>query len=342
VSRMGLSILRHAGVEDLAVDSFEAYEDKVLEIALRRQARPDRQFASRSGSMFNQAMERILRSVDGSTQPPASDGPVDAPGARPEQRRSTVRPSISLQLHPLDPPGTQDGAGSALDADCTGAMSHLDQMRHYLLNRPVVDDGLLGFYTDEGLKRLGLSHRDLENAVLRNGPGLDLLGFSPWWDLGAFSLNPFQLARARHPGVLDAAQRFATEIGLGVDLRTWSAPTDTCLHGVHFAARRKVWMRWLEFAHRLMHHEDAEIAAHREVIYRLLGNFLMLDERLRVRVIDAFLLKPWDPTADEQRRLALTCNALKGAFNRTGQRSYLDEYARLVARAGCSDPDQTA
>ena len=157
---------------------------------------------------------------------------------------------------------------------------------------------------------------------------------SPWWDLSALSLNPFLLAEARHPGAAAAAQQLLHEVGLDKMLSTWGACTESSLQGLHFVARPRVWLRWIEIADRLMNHAHPGIQKHCNVVYQLLGNLLVIDGRFRVKAIDAFSQPPWDPTAQSQRRLALTCNALKGIYSQTDNRDYLDEYVRLVQRAG--------
>lgn len=338
VSRMGLSILRQCGQDDLAVSSFEAYEDKVVEMALRRQARPDRKFSARTGSMFNQAMERVLRLHH---DPGAYEAGVTsaAPGARTESMRSTDRPMLSLLLHPLDL--TVQGmrpAGSVLDALLPDCGAHLEQVRHFLLNRPLCEAGLHGFFTEGGLMKIGLGPQHLENAVLQNGVETDILLLSPWWDLSAFSLNPFLLAEARHPGVAAAAQQFADEMGIKMSVKTWAACTETSVQGMHFIARRRVWMRWLELADRLLSHVSPQIRRHRDVLYPLLGNLLVLDGRYQVNALGGFAQMPWDPNSEPQRQRALTCNALKGAYARTGNRAYLEQYANLVKDAGSEAP----
>lgn len=340
VSRMGLSILRQCGQEDLTVPSFAAYEDKVVEIALRRQARPDRRFATRVGSMFNQAMERVLRIHH---DPVAHEGgqTVATPGTSTQKIRSTTRPSLSLFLHPLDLQ-TQRGqpARSVIDQEPPDGRTHLQHVRHYLLNRPLGEDGLYGFFTDEGLAQIGLNHRHLENAVLQHGPDTDILLCSPWWDLSALSLNPFLLAEVRHPGIAAAAQQLVHELGLEKTLAAWAACTESSLQGLHFVARRRVWLRWIEMADRLVNHASPIIQSHRDTLYQLLGNLLIIDGRYQVDALGAFSQPPWDPTAESQRRRALTCNALKGVYARTGDRAYLDEYVRLVKQAGsdCASP----
>ncbi len=334
VSRMGLSILKQCGQEDLAVTSFAAYEDKVVEVALRRQAQPDRKFAACVGSMFNQAMERLLQLHQNSGVELAAQAPA-SPGTTIQQIRSTTRPSLSLFIHPIDL-RTASGqlAGSVINQEPLECRAHLQSLRHYLLNRPLAEEGLYGFFTDEGLTHIGLSHRHLENAVLQHGPGTEILVCSPWWDLSALSLNPFLLAEARHPGAAAAAQQLLHEVGLEKTLSTWGACTESSLQGLHFVARPRVWLRWIEIADRLMNHAHPGIQKHCNVVYQLLGNLLVIDGRFRVKAIDAFSQPPWDPTAQSQRRLALTCNALKGIYSQTDNRDYLDEYVRLIQRAG--------
>jgi len=140
---------------------------------------------------------------------------------------------VQLVLHPLQSGANGDRAGSLVEPFLDSA-THLRQIRDYLLNRSMDEHSLYGFYVPEMLKCTGLSERDLENFALQAGADIDMLVFSPYWDLASLSLNPFLLAEARSPGIARAAQRLADTAGLKVQVANWVSCADASMLGLFF------------------------------------------------------------------------------------------------------------
>lgn len=320
VSRMGLSILREIDEVDNAVSTFEDYERKVVEIALRRHSQPDRLFSTRVGSLFNQAMQKVVQ--------PEPDQPALGP--------VPARPALQLTRHHLS-----DGAQMHVNAKGLSMPVrigvHFEQLRAHLLGRQQAHNGFWGFMPDAQLQACGLDAAALDNLVLSHGQEHEVLMFNPFWDVSAFNLNPFLLADKTSPGVLDAAQAFVDAMKLDVSMASWVSCSDSFLLGLNMVAKRRVWLDWLEMADRLLRSQDPRVAAHREVLYALSGNFIVLANAPTVHAVDPFTLPALGtPTPDLLER-AMACDALKASHLRSGHARYLAQYARLAAQVLASE-----
>ncbi len=319
VSRMGLSILREIGEVENAVSTFDDYERKVVEIALRRHAQPDRMFATRVGSLFNQAIQRVVQ--------PEPDAPL-----RDHAQRLSERHALQLTRHHLshEVHVSVTDAGLMVHSD---ADAHFEQLRTHLLARQQSHAGFWSFLPDAQLKTCGLHVAALENLVLLQGPRHELLMFNPFWDVSAFYLNPFLLAEQRVPGVLAAAQVFTDALQLGIQLSNWVSCSDSFLLGLNFVAKRRVWLDWLELADKLLRSEDPRVVRHRDILYALSGNFLMMRNAPAMHAVDPFTLPSLAQDAFGLIEQAMACDALKASHVRSGYDRCLTQHAKLAALA---------
>lgn len=318
VSRMGLSILREIGEVDNAVSTFEEYERKVVEIALRRHAQPDRMFSTRLGSLFNQAMQGLVQPEP--EQLPVLSGTV------------VTRQALQLTRHTLKDEARGGGAiaGIVMRSDMN---VHFQQLRAHLLGRQSVHAGYWGFMRDDDLNTCGVSGPALENLVLSQGHDRDMLMFNPFWDVTAFHLNPFLLAEEGSPGVLAAAQAFADALHLDVRMASWVSCSDTFLLDLNFVAKRRIWLDWLEMADKLLRSTDTRVVPHRQMLYMLSGNFLLMANAPSVYAVDPFTLPALSASPEGVLESAMVSNALKASYLRSGHDRYLEQHKRLAANA---------
>lgn len=319
VSRMGLSILREIDEVDNAVATFEDYERKVVEIALRRHAQPDRLFSTRMGSLFNQAMQRVVQPDTESPAPERAKGGASRPAL--QLTRHHLGESAQIRL-------SEGGLGVPLDIG-----AHFEQLRAHLLGRQQAHKGFWGFMPDAQLQGCGLDAAALDNLVLSHGQNHELLMFNPYWDVSAFHLNPFVLADRPMPGVLGAAQAFADSLKLNVRMADWVSCSDSFLLGLNMVAKRRVWLDWLEMADKLLRSQDPRVAAHRAVLYALSGNFILMANAPAMHAVDPFMLAPWGTPTPDLLEQAMACDALKASHLRSGHARYLAQHARLATQA---------
>jgi predicted O-linked N-acetylglucosamine transferase (SPINDLY family) len=317
VSRMGLSILREIGEVENAVSTFEDYESKVVEIALRRHTQPASIFSTRVGSLMNQALQRLVQ-----VEP---DAPVTV-----HAQPSSERPALQLTRHPLGDAAHVTVRNSGLMVPSQVEV-HFEQVRGHLLGQQQSHAGFWAFLADAQLQTCGLDSASLENLLLSQGPHHDMLMFNPFWDNSAFHLNPFILAEQSAPGTLDAAQAFVDAMKLDIRLTHWVSCSDTFLLGLNFMAKRRVWLDWLEMADKLLRSTDSKVAAHRDLLYALSGNFIMMANPPAVHAVDPFNLPALGSPSQDRLDQAIACDALKASYLRSKQARYLTQHARLAA-----------
>ena len=157
--------------------------------------------------------------------------------------------------------------------------------------------------------------------------------FNPFWDVSAFHLNPFLLADQAEPGLLAAAQAFADTLQLGVQLKHWVSCSDSFLLGLNFVAKRRVWLDWLELADKLLRSQDPRVVAHRDVLYALSGNFILMANAPAMHALDPFTLPSLAKDPSGLLEQAMACDALKASHVRSGHARCLTQHARLAAVA---------
>jgi hypothetical protein len=305
------------GQVENAVSNFDDYERKVVEIAMRRHAQPDSLFSTRIGSLFNQAMQRVVQ--------PEADAPAPA-----LVQPVPARQALQLTRHPLSAASrfSVQPSGLALPAD---AAAHFEHLSGHLLGRHQAHPGFWAFLPDEQLQACGLDAPALENLVLSQGTQHEWLMFNPYGDVTAFHRNPFLLAEQAAPGVLAAGQAFADALKLGVRLADWVSCSDSFLLGLNFVAKRRVWLDWLELADRLLRSQDPRVAEHRDALYALSGNFILMANAPAAHAVDPFTLKALGQVCDTLLEQAMACDGLKASHVRSGHARYLAQHLDKLA-----------
>ncbi len=329
VSRMGLSMLSELGMQDLATDSYPAYEDKVVEVALKHKAGFRHSFVTRPTSK----LQSILDSI-----------------------RDSRPPTSLLRLQPQ--PVTQKFELKAVDIpglDAHGAdlwKAHRD-IRHFLVNSYLDSRGLYGFFTPHFQASTGLDAHGVERLLSQGGSSADAMLVSAHWDQHCLHRNPFLAWTAPCPALLEAAQAFVDECRLGIDLSSWVHCARRSVHGLSLLARKSVWFRWLEIAQRLMdmmQHASHPLgpllnrphACHGRTgpaghwLYPLLMNLVLKDETITCQGADIFCLPAFAEKTAQTYPLAIECDALKQAYLTTGEARYLQEFERRAAQAGAA------
>lgn len=327
VSRMGLSILTELGQADLAVPSFAAYEDKVLEVALRTRAGHRYAYYHRKGL-------RPLMEVLDKVRAGVRSEPVPAPASAPA-------PLVQQLVWP------EALARNAGPAWCQEWQAHaslsqqllqqpLDAHALYALDTPAWSDST-GWAPGEWLRRLG--------AV---AAGTDALVVATGWDAHSVHRNPWMAMAAGSPDWLATAQAVVTRLGLGLDVQEHLMPAQRSLCGLTLAARKPVWMAWLDLAHKLQcwtaeentalgtalrqtFRVDGQTVTAAQMVYALLMNLVLADTRWRVDTLDPYALPARSGQALSVYPFAVQCNALKLAAIETGQPRFRQEFERLSA-----------
>ncbi len=327
VSRMGLSILTELGQADLAVPSFAAYEDKVLEVALRTRAGYRYTYHHRTG--LRPLME-VLDKVRSGTRSEAAAAAMPAPA--PLVQRLVWPQAVSREAGPVWALEWQAHA----DLSQQLLQQPLDAHALYALDTPAWTAST-GWAPDEWRRRLGSVP-----------PGTDALVVATGWDTHSIHRNPWVAMAAGHPDWLATAQAAVARLGLDVDLQEHLVPAQLSLCGLTLAARKPVWMAWLDLAQKLRRWTAEDSSAlgdalrqtcvvegqpvmAAQMVYGLLMNLVLADKRWRVDTRDPYALPAHSAQAQAVYPFAVQCNALKLAAIETGQPRFRQEFERLSA-----------
>ena len=331
VSRMGLSILTELGQSDLAVSSYEAYEDKVLEVALRTRAGFRYTYHHRTGlSPLMEALDKIRAGCSADAVPPLPPPAVTR---------------VQAWVWP-DALGTSDCINSAQvwrrEWDAYSAigqqllMQSLDNHTLYALDTPAWT-AQTGWGAGTWQRRLGVP-----------ASGVDALVVATGWDVHSIYANPWTAMAADQPEWLNTAQAVVRKMGFTLRLKDHLASAQNSLCGLTLAARKPIWMAWLSLVQKLIawSNDDAselgqalghtwtvqgETMTAAQMIYPLLMNLVLTDDRWNVCALDPYALPARTNQARAIYPFAVQCNALKQAAMESGLRCYRQEFEKLSA-----------
>lgn len=321
VSRMGLSMLTELGLQDLATDSFEAYEDKVAEVALRRRAGWRHAFVARPTSKLQSVLDQLRhgRPAPGLLQPPAP----------PVARKFEIK-------------------AVAADEAAGGWQVH-DEICRVLVHATLDSRSLYGFLTPGVRAATGLDLPGVERLLAADAPGTDAVLLGAGWDLHCLYRNPVLAWLGHDPHALATAQAFADHCGLGLDLRAWVQSAHRSVHGLGVFARKAVWFRWLDVAQRLREAahrpgdplgealarpvltRDGATRSTAEALYPLLMNLVLAHPRFTSRSAGIFCLPAFGAKPAQVYPFAVECDALKQAWQHTGEGRYLAQFDSIGA-----------
>ncbi len=339
VSRMGLSILSALNAQHLACSDLSEYENKVVEIHLKKQAGQLPSYYKSShgvalGHLFDQILDDHSTSYGVASHVASTDAP---PGVRLHHivYSEATRENIPAQFIALD-----NLENSRPD------WREFWPIRKYLLSHTLDGDVFYGFLSPRFSQKTGLSHEQINQFVRDHGHDHDVLIFSPFWDLNALFLNSFTQGEFFHPGLLENMQQFAREIGLKVQLDEVVSHSNNTAYCNYFIARKSFWLRWLEWGEKLFsmaENEGGEIgqmlaqATHyseqwlpnKIFVQERLVNLLLATGEFRSKAYNMFSLPSSVTPLNRYLSQAVMADALKMAYSAQSHEVYLSSYHAL-------------
>jgi hypothetical protein len=219
-------------------------------------------------------------------------------------------------------------------------------MRNYLMNHALEDDVFYGFFSPLFSYKTALDFEKISEFALQYGADNDVLIFSPFWDLNSLFLNSFEQGEFFHPGLMSCAQQFMHAAGQDMRLSELVMHGDNTAFCNYFIAKKKFWLHWLELGEKLFHCAEAQgtelahalnqnmISSHdlipqKIVIQERLVNILLAGSEFKSKSWSMFGLPCSVTPLSQYKSQAVTANALKLAFAKTGDALYLNEYHQL-------------
>lgn len=118
-------------------------------------------------------------------------------------------------------------------------------IRNCLLNNSLVETDYYGFFSPKFKTKTNLDSATVHQFVARHAGEADVLLFSPFFDLGAYSLNIFEQGMVQHQNISDAILGSVAKIAPTVDLATLMMDSRNTVFCNYFVARPAFWNAWL-------------------------------------------------------------------------------------------------
>jgi hypothetical protein len=176
-------------------------------------------------------------------------------------------------------------------------------------------------------------------------PDVDVIAFSPFFDLAAAYNNVFHQAVMSHPGITEALKLAFHVINPSIDITTLITHSQNTIFCNYFVANRRFWNRWLmccedifelcedveseesKLLNTLVSHSMDSYAAKVFIIERV-ATFLLASEpdQWKVRCYDSIKLPTSPAQLNNFPELLLQLDALKLAYDNTRNQAYLSVF----------------
>lgn len=117
----------------------------------------------------------------------------------------------------------------------------------YLNENELSDELHYGFFSTKFEKKFGQS---LEKTIkrLEGYESYDVILLSPFWDLIAYYINPFEQGEISHPGMVGHVQDFLDLYNIKIDVKSIIGCSLNACYCNYVIARREYWEAWRELA----------------------------------------------------------------------------------------------
>ena len=219
-------------------------------------------------------------------------------------------------------------------------------IRNFLLETPLDEGCLYGFFSPRFLEKIGLNHSQVIDFIESYSPGADVFTFNPQPDMGAFFLNVFEQNEVFDPGFLPACEAFLQAVGMPIDLRSLIMDSRHIVFSNYFVARPVFWRAWLILNEKLfevcegpdnalkesMTSETTYTGAvQRKVFFmeRIVSLLLAINPGWRVHAYNTFNCAWSASKLGQNQQDAVISDALKVAMREQGYPQYLSAFAAI-------------
>lgn len=226
-------------------------------------------------------------------------------------------------------------------------------IRNYLLNELLDEDTFYGFLSPKFNTKTGLSSDKCFDFIKTQPQEIDIVSFSPFYDLGAFFQNSFFQSFSQHPN-----SRFAIEGAIKM-LTPLLSVDEIVMHSGNnifcnfFVAKPKFWRIWLQKCelvwqeseinispiakewNKFAYGHDSPAAIKTFVIERVASLILSTNHSWRINAYNPFELPFSNAEISKERSALIQMDALKIAYSEQKRVEYLKLFkniAELVLR----------
>jgi len=220
-------------------------------------------------------------------------------------------------------------------------------IRKFLKTNELSDNVLYGFLSPKFSQKTLLNHKGVQDFLLANYDGEDVVSFSPFWDLMALFKNVFEQGDFFHPGLSDACQKLVSTYALDLNLSDCIMSSQNTLFCNYFLANKKFWLHWLTLADYLVAISEEQVSdlssqlnaptSYGEqqlpmkvfVQERLASICLLSHPNFKCLNYSPFNIGPSTTPFNQFFNEAVLSDALKRAYVQTSHTSYLNAFASL-------------
>jgi len=221
-------------------------------------------------------------------------------------------------------------------------------IRNYLLNKSLDEDALYGFFSPKFKAKTGLSSEECFRFINSQPGDIDVVSFSPFYDLGAYFQNSFIQCLEQHRN-----SKFAIEGALKI-LAPLHSIDDIVMHSGNnifcnfFAAKPRFWKAWLENCELIWNeceknsnkiarelnlvarNHDSTAAIKTFVIERIASLILATNHSWKIRAYNPFELPFSNSNISKERSALIQMDALKIAYSEQKRAEYLKLYEDIT------------
>ena len=217
-------------------------------------------------------------------------------------------------------------------------------IREFILSNKLDDDTYYGFFSPKFCSKTGLTSKDVIDFVSQGDGFYDVYTFSPFWDLTALFLNVFEQGDFFHDDLKPTARMFLEDQGLDIHVDTCVTHGQNTIFCNYMVGNLKFWMGWLDLGEKLFakaergvgllaarlnratNYGDEKLPIKIFLMERLATVLLLNDESIKNKSFDVFSMPSSATPFNKFRNLAIVSDALKIAYQRTGNSSYFGEF----------------
>lgn len=221
-------------------------------------------------------------------------------------------------------------------------------IRNYLLNKSIDEDALYGFFSPKFKAKTGLSSDECFSFINSQCQDIDVVSFSPFFDVGAFFQNSFFQSLTQHPN-----SRFAIEGVLKI-LTPFQSIDDIVMHSGNnifcnfFVAKPNFWKAWLENCELIWNEceknispiakelnavakgHDTPAAVKTFVIERIASLILATNRSYKIKAYNPFELPFSNAGISKERSALIQMDALKIAYSEHKREEYLNLFKNIA------------
>ena len=230
-------------------------------------------------------------------------------------------------------------------------------IRNFLLKETLDEDAFYGFFSPRHREKLGLSANQIMEFVLHQSRETDVVIFSPQPDMGAFFINTFEQADCFDADMMATYENVLHAAGIKISIKDLVMDSRHVVFSNYLVARPSFWRMWLsvnEVLFSLAENSQDAVgfqlrvptnypgAPHRKVFLqeRTASFILRMDKRWKSVRYDAFKTAWSASVLNKYPTEAVISDALKIAFNETGDDEYIKAYSSIRDKLFYGTPNE--